>query len=99
MAVNLYRVVQEALTNVTRHAAARQVILRLAWEDAGLRLTVQDDGRGFAVPAALQSLSDQGHLGLVGIQERVNLIGGTLTLESAPGQGMTLRVVWQGDAD
>ena len=98
-AVNLYRVMQEALANVARHAAARQVILRLAWEDAGLSLTVQDDGRGFAVPAALHSLSDQGHLGLVGIQERVNLIGGTLTLESAPGQGTTLRVVWQGDAD
>jgi len=99
VAVNLYRVVQEALANAARHAAARQVVLRLTWENAGLGLTVQDDGRGFAVPAALQSLSDQGHLGLVGIQERVNLIGGTLTLESAPGRGTTLRVVWQGDAD
>jgi signal transduction histidine kinase len=99
VAVSLYRVVQEALTNVARHAAARQVGLRLAWKDAGLGLTVQDDGRGFAMPAALQSLSDQGHFGLVGIQERVNLIGGTLTLESAPGQGTILRVELQKDAD
>ena len=93
--VNLYRVVQEALTNVARHAAARLVTIRLAWENARLILTVQDDGRGFVVPATFQSLAAQGHFGLAGIQERVKLIGGTLTVESAPGQGTTVCVVWQ----
>jgi signal transduction histidine kinase len=96
VAVNLYRVVQEALVNVARHAQAQKVTLCLTWQDARLSLTVQDDGQGFAVPATLRSLTAQGHFGLAGMQERVNLIGGTLRLESAPGQGTTMRVSWQG---
>jgi signal transduction histidine kinase len=97
VAVNLYRVVQEALANVARHAEARQVTLHLAREGSRLSLTVQDDGRGFAVPAGLPSLTGEGHFGLVGMEERVDLIGGTLTLDSAPGQGTRVCVVWQGD--
>ena len=93
MAVNLYRVVQETLANVIRHAEARQVTIQLAWEDARLILTVQDDGRGFVVPTAFQGLAAQGHFGLVSMQERVELIGGALTVESAPGQGTIVRVV------
>ena len=96
-AVNLYRVTQEGLSNVAHHAEAKQVTVRLAWEDNLLALTVQDDGQGFAAPAALHSLAAQGHYGLVGIQERVDLIGGRLTIESAPGQGATVRVVWRPD--
>jgi signal transduction histidine kinase len=96
VAVNLYRVVQESLTNVARHAQAQKVILCLDRPDTRLSLTVQDDGQGFAVPATLRSLTEQGHFGLVGMQERVNLIGGVLRLESAPGQGTRMRVDWQG---
>jgi len=96
VSVNLYRVAQEALFNVARHAAARQVTIRLGWEHACLTLTVQDDGRGFAVPTPLHSLTAQGHFGLAGMEERVELIGGTLTVVSAPGQGTTVRVVKQG---
>lgn len=95
--VNLYRIVQEALSNVARHAAAHRVDLRLAW-DAGsgrLDLAVQDDGSGFA-PAAIENLTGQGHFGLAGIRERVALIGGEWRLESAPGQGTTVRVTWPG---
>lgn len=91
--VNLYRVVQEALSNVARHAAARQVAIHLNWEDSHLALSVQDDGRGFAVPGNLHSLSAQGHFGLAGIQERVELIGGELLVESVPRQGTAVRVV------
>ena len=97
--VNLYRVVQEALTNVARHAEAQRVTIRLAWEDSRLVLTIHDDGQGFVVPAALYDLAVRGHFGLAGMQERVELIGGTWTVESAPGQGTTVRVVknvdWQ----
>jgi signal transduction histidine kinase len=93
VAVNLYRVVQEALINVARHAEAGQVAIRLTKGPSGLRLTVQDDGRGFDMPADLYGLTDQGHFGLAGMQERVDLIGGRLTVESAPGHGTTLRVV------
>ncbi len=94
MAVNLYRVVQEALANVARHAAASVVTIQAAWEDARLQLAVRDDGRGFVVPAALHDLAGQGHFGLAGMQERAELIGGTLAVESALGEGTTVRVEW-----
>jgi signal transduction histidine kinase len=97
VAVNLYRVVQEALSNVIRHAEARQVTIQLAWEDSRLILTVHDDGRGFVVPTAFQGLAAQGHFGLVSMQERVELVGGVLTVESAPGWGTTVRVVKNAD--
>lgn len=92
VAVNLYRVVQEALTNVARHAGAHRVLLRLRREGAHLSLTVRDDGRGFSVPDHLRQLTVADHFGLVGIQERVELIGGELTLISSPGRGTTVHV-------
>lgn len=96
-ALNLYRVVQEALANAARHAQAQKITLCLTWQDTRLDLTVQDDGQGFAVPATLRSLTEQGHFGLVGMQERVNLIGGTLRLESTPGRGTRMSVSWPGE--
>jgi signal transduction histidine kinase len=95
VAVNLYRVAQEALSNVARHAAARLVSVRLVWQASRLVLTLHDDGRGFVVPAHFHDLTAQGHFGLVGMGERVNLIGGDWTVESTPGQGTTVRVAWQ----
>ncbi len=95
VSVNLYRVVQEALTNIAHHAAAQQVSLSLAWEGACLVLAIRDDGRGFIVPETFHNLTEQGHFGLAGMLERVDLIGGRLALESAPGQGATVRVYWQ----
>jgi signal transduction histidine kinase len=95
VAVNLYRVVQEGLNNAARHAAARHITIRLAWEASTLVLTLRDDGRGFTVPDVLEDLVAQGRFGLAGMRERVELIGGTLALESAPGEGTTLRVAWQ----
>lgn len=99
--VNLYRVVQEALSNVARHAAARQVTIRLARQNPGLVLTVRDDGRGFCVPADLHHAqysgpAARGHFGLVGLAERAELIGGRWTVESAPGRGTLLRLAWPG---
>ena len=93
VAVNLYRVVQEALANVARHAAARQVTIRLAREATGLALTIRDDGRGFPMPDDLHDLTAQGHFGLAGMAERAALIGGRWTVESASGQGTTLRLI------
>jgi len=92
VAVNLYRVAQEALNNVARHAGAHRVLLRLRREGAHLSLTVRDDGRGFSVPDHLRQLTVADHFGLVGIQERVELIGGELTLISSPGRGTTVHV-------
>ena len=96
VSVNLYRVVQEALANVARHAAAQRVTIRLAWEDSRLVLAIQDDGQGFDVPPAFHDLATQGHFGLVGMQERVELISGEWAVESAPGRGTRVRVVWEG---
>jgi len=93
-AVNLYRIVQEALTNVARHAQASAVTIQAAWDDARLQLIVQDDGRGFIVPAALHELASQGHFGLAGMAERAELIGATLTVKSAPGHGTMVCATW-----
>ncbi|WP_047308093.1 GAF domain-containing protein [Rhodopseudomonas palustris] len=83
----LYRVLQEALTNVVRHAAACHVgvVLRLSGDQ--VTMIVEDDGRGFAT-AGLRQPADR--LGLLGIRERLSLVGGSLELETAPGKGTTL---------
>ena len=84
--VVLYRVVQEALTNVARHAGARSVRVRFAPEDGRVRLTVEDDGRG--VPG-----EPVPNLGLLGMRERVTACGGTLAVAAAPGAGFRLEAV------
>lgn len=83
----LYRVVQESLNNIVKHARARQVHVRLSQAGGRLELAVSDDGQGYdaAQPPA-------GGLGLVGMRERVERFGGALTVESAPGSGTTVRV-------
>ncbi len=86
----LYRVAQEAFTNALHHAAARRVEVNLAFEPDRLRLCVMDDGVGFA-PAPLETTEGEGHLGLIGMRERMELVGGTLDLRSAPGAGTVVR--------
>jgi PAS domain S-box-containing protein len=81
----LYRVMQEAITNVARHASARHLSVVLERFDENVIAVVEDDGRGFD---AEQPAS--GRLGLVGMRERVVLVGGTLEIESAPGHGTTV---------
>lgn len=83
----LYRVAQEGLTNVARHARASQVTVRLRSEPAEIYLEIADDGVGFDPATALQ---EPGHYGLIGLRERIRLAGGTLQIESAPGQGTRL---------
>lgn len=86
----LYRVVQEALTNIARHASASSAWVRLEQHGQVVRLSIEDDGCGFDVA---KTLSSQGRsLGLLGIQERVELIGASLQLDSTPGNGTCLCV-------
>jgi len=80
-----YRIAQEALSNVARHARARHVQVTLTAQDVALELTVRDDGVGFDVERLRTGL------GLVGMGERAELAGGRLDIESAPGAGTTLR--------
>lgn len=79
---NLYRVVQEALTNISRHAQATRVSIRVRQLDGGLELEVSDDGVGFEI------LRDNGdRLGLISMRERVELLGGRFSIRSAPDRG------------
>jgi signal transduction histidine kinase len=82
----LYRIVQEALTNVLKHAEATRVTVRLSQTEKAVALVVQDDGKGFE----LESVRDGG-VGLIGMRERVGLLGGRLTVESSEGAGTMLK--------
>jgi signal transduction histidine kinase len=80
----VYRLLQEALTNVAKHAGARRVSVRLVRDDTTVELCVGDDGVGFEPGANHRGL------GLQGMRERVALLGGAVQLESAPGKGTML---------
>jgi signal transduction histidine kinase len=82
----LYRVVQEALTNVARHAEASRVRVRLARHESTIAVTIEDDGKGFD----RQAIGAERGTGLLGIQERVALLGGSSDIQSSPGQGTRL---------
>jgi signal transduction histidine kinase len=84
-ALTIYRVAQEALTNIARHASPRDVVLSLHRDDAGLLLVIRDDGCGFDAGATA------GGFGLAGMRERVELCGGGLEVDSRPGLGTRIR--------
>jgi len=86
----LYRVAQEALTNVLRHADASRVSLLLERRGEQVSLIVEDNGTGFETDALWQTPATQGKLGLLGMSERVNLVGGVFAIESSPGNGTTV---------
>ena len=88
----VYRVAQEALTNVIRHAKARGVSVLLDRRDGRVTLVVEDDGAGFDVEAIRHSRVPAGDLGLLGMEERALLVGGSLTIESHPGRGTAVFV-------
>jgi signal transduction histidine kinase len=84
----VFRILQEALTNVARHAGASEVHVRLAREDENVALEVRDNGRGIdRQPAAAA-----GSLGILGMRERAVLVGGTLTIEAGATRGTIVRV-------
>ncbi|WP_456425012.1 sensor histidine kinase [Rhodocaloribacter sp.] len=89
----LFRICQEALNNVSKHARARHVHIRFALDDETIRLIIRDDGRGFTPPKRWIDLEREGHLGLSGLAQRAEAIGGTLAVASAPGEGTALQVV------
>jgi PAS domain S-box-containing protein len=85
----LYRVAQEALNNVARHAQASRVEVSLRELSGTAHLRIQDDGKSFAVERVLRAKKNQ-RLGLLGMRERVEMVGGKFTVESVPGQGTTI---------
>jgi signal transduction histidine kinase len=86
--ITLFRALEEALSNATRHGGGQHVVARVQGEEGGLSLSVSDRGPGFA-PEAVPS---EGHLGLANLHERAELLGGTFEVTSAPGRGTTLKL-------
>ncbi|MDX8534630.1 sensor histidine kinase [Mesorhizobium sp. VK25A] len=86
IALTLYRIAQEALTNIGKHAAPSRVSVTAHIHDDRMRLTIEDDGRGFDGGAE----PGPGHLGLAGMRERLALVGGKLSVETARGKGTTI---------
>ncbi|HEX9838084.1 MAG TPA: PAS domain S-box protein, partial [Anaerolineales bacterium] len=85
---SIYRIVQESLTNVIRHAHATRVDVILEWQDEKIVIIIEDDGVGFD----MQSARNADQLGLLGMQERAEMLGGTLLIDSTPKMGTTLVV-------
>jgi PAS domain S-box-containing protein len=88
----LFRIVQESLMNVAKHARASKAQVEVELNDKRVRVTVSDNGVGFQPPEIMGNLLYTGKLGLAGMQERVQLLGGKLKIDSTPGKGTTVRV-------
>jgi signal transduction histidine kinase len=90
--LSLYRMGQEALSNIARHAHASVVEVTLCFAPDEITLGVRDNGIGFQVPESPAEMAATGHFGLLGIQERAELIGAHLVVESEPGMGTVLTI-------
>lgn len=88
----LYRIVQEALNNIARHAEASHATVTLSFVPKGIKILIEDDGKGFHVPNSPAEFAPGGHFGLLGMYERAELIGGTMQVQSVPGEGTRLMV-------
>ena len=87
-----FRIAQEALTNAIRHGEPRKVSIKLIASDGELSLCVADDGRGFYVCESRKNALNGESIGLISMQERANIVGGTAEIESVIGEGTTVRV-------
>jgi signal transduction histidine kinase len=87
--INFYRIVQESVNNVMKHAEATEVSIRVERTADHVLLTIRDDGKGFA-PGAAKPDSDRGGFGVTGMAERARSLGGRVTVQSAPGHGTTV---------
>lgn len=88
----LYRIAQEALSNVVRHAQAKEASLTITRSETGLRMVIHDNGKGFSVSRAYSARHNK-RLGLLGMRERVEMIGGRLTITSNARQGTTISII------
>jgi two-component system sensor histidine kinase UhpB len=88
--LSLYRIIQEAVTNIVRHANATSVRIRLSVSDGAIRATVEDDGHGFSVED--HAVLGGGGLGMLGMQERAAILGGYVQIESEAGTGTRVEI-------
>jgi signal transduction histidine kinase len=90
----LFRVIQEAVTNIARHSGAKKASVHLDFHDTSIRVQIKDDGRGFNVDEAISSKDRPRGLGLVGMRERVSIVGGSVQIKSDPrGAGTLIKIV------
>jgi PAS domain S-box-containing protein len=92
VAIALFRIIQEALRNIWRHSGASSAEITFEFTQNKTKITIIDNGTGFVLAGKVGELAKQGKLGLVGMQERVQLIGGTISVESEPDKGTTIIV-------
>ena len=88
----LFRIIQEALNNIRRHAEATEVKLNVIFTSSATKIVISDNGIGFKVPSEINALASYGKLGLVGMNERAYLIGGTLSIDSKKDKGTIITV-------
>ena len=88
----VFRIIQEALSNVGKHANANEVVVKADFLDDKTVFSLSDDGKGFDVPESLSNLTHRGKLGLAGMQERAQLLNGTFSLHSEKGKGTTISI-------
>lgn len=88
----LYRMAQEALNNVARHAGATRARLSIRYDEDEVQIDISDNGKGFTPPRSPAELAPGGHFGLLGLYERAEMIGATLQIHSRPGEGAVVRV-------
>jgi len=92
VAIALFRITQEAVRNVWRHSGATSVEITVEFDESKTRITVSDNGKGFNLPEKIGDLAKDGKLGLTGMQERAQMVGGTLTVQSQPDKGTIITV-------
>jgi len=90
--IALFRVTQEALRNVWRHSGATSSEITVEFDESKTKISISDNGKGFELPDNLGDMAKNGKLGLAGMQERVQLVGGTLTIQSQPSKGTSITV-------
>ncbi|MDP2847450.1 MAG: sensor histidine kinase [Humidesulfovibrio sp.] len=90
--INIYRIVQEALTNVRKHARADQVTVRIILSHPNVILRIEDNGQGVDLEERQEEFRDAKRMGLWGMRERARLLGGTISLRSRPGRGMLIHI-------
>jgi PAS domain S-box-containing protein len=88
----LFRITQEALRNMWRHSQATSAEITVEFDESKIKITVSDNGKGFALPKTMGDLARDGKLGLAGMEERARLVGGTLTAKSQPGKGASITI-------
>jgi signal transduction histidine kinase len=91
--LTLFRIYQQAIHNVARHAEATEVHIRFRWDDEIIILEIEDNGKGFDVPEQWADLAGEEHFGFLGIAERVESVGGKLEILSAVGSGTLIRTL------